>query len=96
MGAICKPHVTRKMSGYRLPPLSSSALPPSQRSFHGLRHLYASLRIANGDALVDVSRALGHADVTTTDRIYSHAIAERTRVEREAASVASTFAGVLS
>jgi integrase len=65
-------------------------------TFHGLRHLYASLRIANGDALVDVSRALGHADVTTTDRIYSHAIAERTRLEREAASVASTFAGVLS
>ena len=40
--------------------------------FHGLRHTNATLLIANGATATDLSRALGHADTTTTLNIYAH------------------------
>jgi integrase len=39
---------------------------------HGLRHTYASILLARGERLDYVSRQLGHAHVTTTERIYRH------------------------
>lgn len=42
---------------------------------HSLRHTYASLMIAEGTPLVVVSHNLGHAQVSTTNNIYSHVIA---------------------
>ena len=39
---------------------------------HDLRHTYASLRIAKGDNLQDVSRQLGHATVGFTLAVYAH------------------------
>jgi integrase len=41
---------------------------------HSLRHTYASILIADGTPLVVVSENLGHAQVSTTHNIYSHAI----------------------
>ena len=63
-------------------------------TFHGLRHVYASLRIAAGDEIADVSRAIGHAGVGTTLRVYTHELDRRERLERERASVASVFSGI--
>lgn len=42
---------------------------------HSLRHTYASLMIADGTPLVVISHHLGHAQVSTTNNIYSHVIA---------------------
>lgn len=41
---------------------------------HSLRHSNASLLIANGVSIPIVSKRLGHANVTTTTKIYAHAI----------------------
>ncbi len=47
-------------------------LPPV--SIHSLRHTNATLQIAGGVPLTTVSQRLGHANATTTGRIYAHAI----------------------
>lgn len=44
---------------------------------HGLRHLHASLLLAGGVAITDVSRRLGHATPSITLAIYSHSIPGR-------------------
>lgn len=41
---------------------------------HSLRHTYATLCIANGEALTAVAEQLGHANIATTAKIYAHAI----------------------
>lgn len=41
---------------------------------HSLRHTNASLLIANGVNIPTVSKRLGHSSVSTTTKIYSHAI----------------------
>lgn len=41
---------------------------------HSLRHTYATLCIANGEALTAVAAQLGHANIATTAKIYAHAI----------------------
>lgn len=43
-------------------------------SLHSLRHTNATLQIANGVPITTVSNRLGHADTTTTGKIYAHAI----------------------
>lgn len=43
-------------------------------SIHSLRHTNATLLIANGIPLKTVSSRLGHANITTTGNIYTHAI----------------------
>ena len=50
--------------------LDSEDLP--KLCFHDLRHLYASLLIADGMDVVFVSRMLGHADPSITLSIYAH------------------------
>jgi integrase len=49
-------------------------------TFHQLRHGAASLSLLAGVALPDLSRRLGHADVSVTTRIYAHAIGDGKRV----------------
>lgn len=49
---------------YNLPPLT----------FHQLRHTNASLMIAQGVDVATVSKRLGHANISTTMNIYSHAL----------------------
>jgi integrase len=39
---------------------------------HGLRHTYASMLLSRGARLDYVSRQLGHAHITTTERTYRH------------------------
>ena len=63
-------------------------------TFHGLRHFYASARIADGHEIADVSRALGHADIATTLRTYTHELDARKRLESEREDVASAFSGL--
>lgn len=43
-------------------------------SLHSLRHTNATLQIAGGVPITTVSKRLGHADTTTTGKIYAHAI----------------------
>jgi integrase len=42
-------------------------------NFHALRHTSASLQLSTGSNIADISRRLGHADISTTLNIYSHA-----------------------
>lgn len=42
--------------------------------FHDLRHAHASLLLAAGRTLPEVSARLGHSSVTTTANIYAHAL----------------------
>ena len=44
----------------------------SRISFHGLRHTHASILIANGVSIQSVADRLGHADTTTTQKVYIH------------------------
>ena len=39
---------------------------------HDLRHTYATLRVAKGDNIVDVSNQLGHHDPGFTLKKYAH------------------------
>ena len=43
---------------------------------HKLRHSFASVAIVNGADIASVSEKLGHADKSTTLRMYTHADAE--------------------
>lgn len=43
-------------------------------TFHGLRHTSAILLIAEGVPLKNVSRRLGHSNISTTGDIYAHAL----------------------
>lgn len=56
---------------------------------HSLRHTNATLMIANGTDIKTVSRRLGHANVTTTGNIYTHAI--QTADERAAEMLNDIF-----
>lgn len=66
--------------------IKRTGLPSS--SVHSLRHTYASLLIADGMPLVVVSGNLGHAQVSTTNDIYSHVISS---AEAKAAQVMDKF-----
>lgn len=46
---------------------------------HSLRHWAASYMLAQGADLFEVSRALGHADISTTSNVYGHLVPSRTR-----------------
>lgn len=52
-------------------------------NFHGLRHTSASLLIAEGMDVATVSKRLGHAEPSTTLKIYTHALQ---RADKEAAN----------
>lgn len=54
--------------------------PITFRNFHALRHTYATTLLASGVPIVDVSRVLGHAKVSTTLDIYGHALPENSKM----------------
>lgn len=55
---------------------------------HGLRHTHASVLLYQGVSIYYVSERLGHADIETTLRVYSHVVKElRVRDELESAKV---------
>lgn len=51
---------------------------------HALRHTHATLLIAEGVSIPAVSHRLGHASVTTTSRVYIHAIQSADEIASEA------------
>lgn len=55
---------------YFKPALQRAGLPAVR--FHDLRHSYASIMAAAGVDIYKVSRWMGHANVSTTDAIYTH------------------------
>lgn len=64
--AVFRPAVLRAR---RLHP--SVAL-PAEISPHGLRHTYASLCVAAGLPMFEISRFMGHAKPSTTETVYAH------------------------
>lgn len=60
-----------------------------EATVHSLRHTNATLMIANGTDIKTVSKRLGHATVTTTGNIYTHAI--KTADERAAETLDDLF-----
>ena len=60
--------------------LKRHQLPPMP--FHGLRHVSATILIAQGVPLKNVSARLGHTDIRTTANIYADALES---VDRNAA-----------
>ena len=57
-----------------LPPLYESAGLPTALTFHDLQHIAASLALGSGVSITTVSEMLGHADPSTTLRVYAHTI----------------------
>lgn len=49
---------------------------------HGLRHTYASMLIAAGVPVSEVSAQLGHASVDITLRVYTHLFTEASTASR--------------
>lgn len=60
------------------PACARAGLDPAPK-IHGLRHWAASYMLAQGADIFEVSRALGHADIGTTTKIYGHLVPSRTR-----------------
>jgi integrase len=58
--------------------------------FHDLRHSAASLLIAEGVELVEVSKLLGHSELRVTADLYTHL------VKQTAAKVARLMDGILN
>jgi integrase len=56
----------------------AAGVPPLRH--HSLRHASASLTLLAGVPLTEVSRQLGHANVSITARIYSHCLSDGRRV----------------
>ena len=50
---------------------------------HDLRHTSASLGLASGETLLEVSRRLGHSSIAITADIYSHVSPEVARESAE-------------
>ena len=50
---------------------------PAGKTFHTLRHTHATYLLSSGFDIKTVSERLGHADVATTLRIYSHVLPGR-------------------
>jgi len=55
-------------------PATPKALELSPLSVHGLRHTFASIALQEGVPVTVVSKYLGHASVTMTFDVYSHAV----------------------
>ena len=67
-----KPMHPDTLSGWFHDFIKDTGLP--QIHLHSLRHTNATLLIAAGTNLPTVAKRLGHADTTTTSKIYAHAI----------------------
>lgn len=65
-------------------------------TFHGLRHTHASFLIYKGISIYYISARLGHANYSTTIRVYSHLLREMEQLEASKTLVAlSSMSGVV-
>lgn len=62
------------------------------RTFHALRHAYASILIQSGESIRTVSERLGHKNATVTLTIYSHMLGGEDATTRTAVDAAFTRA----
>lgn len=63
---------------------TEAKIPDDQQiTFHGLRHTHASYLISNGVQISYVSKRLGHKDVATTIKVYSHLLDKASKVEED-------------
>lgn len=76
-----KPQHPDTLSGWFKNFVLENDLPPIH--LHSLRHTNATLLIASGTNLQTVAKRLGHANTTTTSKVYSHAIASADAVAAE-------------
>ncbi len=72
-GKMLQPGTVRKVLNATL---KASGLASAR--FHTLRHTAATLLLTDGAPLFDVSRILGHAQISTTADIYGHLVPEMT------------------
>lgn len=82
----------RSNFGRRILKPAAEAIGKPGLRFHDLRHTHASLLLAAGEPIPNVAARLGHANASTTLRIYAHAIegTERSAADR----IESVLAGV--
>jgi len=66
-------------------------LPSPAPTFHDLRHSHASALIAQGWDIEEVSARLGHADISTTQRIYVHAFDAARRSDERRTRLAQLY-----
>jgi integrase len=64
-------------------------------TFHDLRHTHASALIAQGWDIESVSARLGHADITTTQRIYVHEFDAANRSDERRAKLAALYGSAM-
>jgi len=68
----CDKYMHKLVDEHDLPPVT----------MHGLRHTYASMLIAEGFPVTEVSAQLGHASVDITLRYYAHLFASATTASK--------------
>ena len=61
--------------------VASTGLPRIR--LHDLRHTSASIGLASGESLVEISRRLGHSSIAVTADIYSHISTDLARESAE-------------
>lgn len=64
-------------------------------TFHDLRHTHASALIAQGWDIESVSARLGHADITTTQRIYVHEFDAANRSDDRRAKLTTLYGNLM-
>jgi integrase len=67
------------------PALKRAGLDGSRLRWHDLRHMFASILVAQGEDAVYVSEQLGHADAAITFRVYARLFDRAERRKRAAA-----------
>lgn len=67
---------TKTETSNRIIKMDKTLLNIDEISIHGLRHTHASILFYKGISVQYISERLGHADVDTTIRIYTHLIKE--------------------
>jgi integrase len=65
------------------PAIAATGL-PEDTTFHDLRHTFASMALAEGVPISEVSRWLGHKSITTTVDLYGHLVPEASGRARDA------------
>jgi integrase len=73
---------------------AAAAIGTPEITFHALRHTHASHLIDAGIDVVKISKRLGHADASTTLRVYAHLFARRE--DKSAAAINEAVAKLFS